>query len=75
MTMRSMDDTGYILCRGDGLWHRPTAEDPDAWWRPIACGDGINLPGPEYSAEQVVEQGGDLCPACLAAPEVDAATT
>ena len=58
--------SGLLLCRDDNLWHRPTARG-DSWWRPIACGEGIVLPGPEYTPEQVAERGGELCGVC--APE------
>lgn len=64
--------SGFLLCRDDNLWHRPTARG-DSTWRPIRCGEGIVLPGPEYTAEQVAEKGGELCPACTGEEASDAA--
>lgn len=43
----------------EGITHRALIpNDEDAWWTPIACGEGICLPGPQ-TADPVT------CPDCL----------
>lgn len=58
-----MEHSNLSLADRDGLTHRPLApNDEQAIWTPIACGEGINMPGPQ-STEPVT------CPACLALEE------
>lgn len=49
---------------GEGAWHVPIAEDPDAIWRPIACGGGISFPGNERTIDRVVAIDGTICREC-----------
>lgn len=59
------DATALLLCRDEGVWHAAIGEDAEAIWRPIRCGDGIALPGPEHTPEQVADRGGSICVACV----------
>jgi hypothetical protein len=47
-----------LLADRDGTTHVALqANGDDAWWTPILCGEGINLPGPQ-------KHGNPSCPEC-----------
>lgn len=51
---------GWSLRDDKGIRHLPLRDnDEEAWWTPIACGEGICLPGTQW-------QESVTCPECLA---------
>lgn len=58
-----MDHSELSLAERNGITHRPLApNDEQATWTPIACGEGIVMPGSQ-STDPVT------CPVCLALEE------
>lgn len=43
------------------VWHLYDKADPEAWFTPVRCGGGINMPGAYQT-----RPGSDVCPDCLA---------